>query len=602
MNHQQRLLQAIYPGIITTLGILAVGYLIYQQGLILTPVVGLLALLATLAELQVTRLPSGTITFSFVLVMLAMLVPATDEPTPWRQVTQATEVIVVGSLIGYSLLMLRHREKTLMRGIFYASHYSLVSVVAGGLFVLVYDKWPQATILESLHVPALAVYALSYALLSQIIVGVRNRLAMTAEEARMPRTDLLSMVLLLPLPLLAYYIYNLRDYSLGTLILILLPILAVLGAFRLYINIDTTHGEVRLLYDITQDFLAAVTQEETVEVVTRGIARGLERLLPFDECLVFSLSEAGNEYLLAYSSADRKFSPVMSGSKGLLSKVISSGTGRIINDLPPEISLTDDEEDWPERTAFLIMPLMAEHLMVGLLVLIRDRKNFNAEHFRLIGILAVQAAAVLRNAQLYEQTLRRAEIDPKTQLMHTEVFQERAQRELARGQQDSRSSAVMLADIDDFRVINNTYGHHVGDEVLIALAQILTHAVGKNDLVARYGGEEFVILLSRADHTEAKTIAEGIRSAVEASTFVTQGGDEVRFTISIGVALFPADGVDISLLIKKADRGAYLAKRMGRNQVRFYEADTEMIPPDEGPKALKLSETPAPVEEEVTSL
>jgi diguanylate cyclase (GGDEF)-like protein len=301
--------------------------------------------------------------------------------------------------------------------------------------------------------------------------------------------------------------------------------------------------------------------------------------------MVFSLSEAGNEYLLAYSSADRAFSPVMSGNKGLLSQVISSGTGRIINDLPPEASLTEDEENWPERTAFLIMPLRAEHLMVGLLVLIRNRKNFNAEHFRLIGILAVQAAAVLRNAQLYEQTLRRAEIDPKTQLMHTDVFQERAQRELARGQQDGRSSAVMLADIDDFRVINNTYGHAVGDEVLISLAQILTHAVGRNDLVARYGGEEFVILLSRADHTEAKAIAEGIRSAVEASTFVTQDGDEVRFTISIGVALFPADGLDISLLTKKADRGAYL----------------EMVPPDEGPQALKLSEAPATVEEEVTS-
>jgi diguanylate cyclase (GGDEF)-like protein len=599
--NQQRFLQAIYPGIITTLGILAVSFLIYQQGLILTPIVGLLALLATLGELQITRLPSGSITFSFVLVMLAMLVPATDEPTPWQQVMQATEVILVGSLLGYSLLMIRQKEKTLLRGVFYVSHYGLVSVIAGSLFVFVSERLPYWDLLESLNIPALAVYALSYAVLSQIIVGVRNKLALTAEDARMPRTDLLSMLLLLPLPLLAYYIFTLQDFSIGALVFILLPILAVLGAFRLYINIDTTHGEVRLLYDITQDFLAAVTQEETVEVVTRGIARGLERLLPFDECMVFSLSEAGNEYLLAYSSADRAFSPVMSGNKGLLSQVISSGTGRIINDLPPEASLTEDEENWPERTAFLIMPLRAEHLMVGLLVLIRNRKNFNAEHFRLIGILAVQAAAVLRNAQLYEQTLRRAEIDPKTQLMHTDVFQERAQRELARGQQDGRSSAVMLADIDDFRVINNTYGHAVGDEVLISLAQILTHAVGRNDLVARYGGEEFVILLSRADHTEAKAIAEGIRSAVEASTFVTQDGDEVRFTISIGVALFPADGLDISLLTKKADRGAYLAKRMGRNQVRFYEAATEMVPPDEGPQALKLSEAPATVEEEVTS-
>lgn len=598
--NQRRFVQAIYPGIITTLGIIALGFLINQQGLILTPTAGLLALLATLAELLPTRLTTGSITFSFVLVLLAMLVPATDRPTAWQQVMQATEVIVAGSAVGYSLLMVRRKEKTLMRGIFYVSHYALVSVTAGSLFVLVSEKLPHWEVLESIHIPALAAYTLSYAVLSQVIVGVRNRLVLTAEDARLPRTDLLTAILVIPLPLLAYYIYTLREFSIGALVFILLPILAVLYAFRLYINIDTTHGEVRLLYDITQDFLAAVTQEETVEVVTRGIARALERLLTFDECLIFSLNETGNEYLLAYSSSGRKFAPAVSG-RGLLGQVISSGTGRIVNDLPPTASLTGTDEGWPERTTFLITPLMAEHLMVGLLVLTRQRKNYNAENFRLIGILAGQAAAVLRNAQLYERTLRRAEIDPKTQLMHPEVFQQRAQRELARGQQDGRSSAVMLADIDDFRVINNTYGHQTGDEVLIALAQILTHAVGKQDLVARYGGEEFVILLSRADSTEARAVAEGIRSAVEASAFVTQEGDEVRFTISIGVALFPADGLDVSLLIKKADRGAYLAKSMGRNQVRFYEAATEMVPPDEGPQAMKLSEAPATLEREGTS-
>jgi len=599
--NQQRFLQAIYSGIITALGITAGGFLLLQHGLILTLTVGLLALLAMLAELQPIRLPSGSVTFSFVLVLLAMLVPAASTPTPWQQVIQATEVIIVGSLLGYGLSMIRLKEKTFTRGLFYVSHYSLVNVLAGSLFVLISEKLPHWELLESIHIPALAAYTFSYALLSQMIVGFRNRLALTAEDARMPRTDLLSAFLLIPLPLLAYYIYSLRQFSIGILLFILLPILAVLWAFRLYINIDTTHGEVRLLYDITQDFLAAVTQEETVEVVTRGIAGGLERLvpLPFDESLIFSLNETANEYLLAYSSSERRLAPVVSG-KGLLGQVISSGKGRIINDFPPMASLTGTDENWPERTAFLIMPLTAENLMVGILILVRHRKSFNVENFRLIGILASQAAAVLRNAQVYEHTVRRAEIDPKTQLMHTKIFQQRAQRELARGQQDSRASALMLADIDDFRVINNTYGHQTGDEVLIALAQILTHAVGKQDLVARYGGEEFVILLSRADGIEARTIAESIRCAVEARTFVTQGGDKVHFTISIGVALFPADGMDVSMLIKKADRAAYLAKRMGKNQVRFYEAATEMIPPDEGPDALKLSETPK-IEKEVAS-
>ncbi len=596
MNHK-RFLQAIYPGIITALGVVAAGLLIRQYGLVLTPTAGLLAVLAVLAELMIVQLPGGTsFTPSFVLVLLALMVPADDKVTAWQRVMQATEVIVTGSLIGYSLLMIRQKEHTPVRGLFYVSHYGLVSAAAGSLFVLVNENVPHWFGVQSIHIPALVTYALSYALLSQTIVGIRNRLMLTAVEVRLPRTDLLSAFLLVPLPMLAYYIYSQRNFNISALFLILLPILAVLAAFRLYINIDTTHGEVKLLYNITQDFLAAVTQEETVEIVTRGIARNLERLLVFDKSLIFSLNETANEYLPVYSSLDRELPPAVSG-KGLLGQVISSGKGRIVNDTSSLMnSLTGVNEDWPERTTFLLMPLIAEHLIVGLLVLVRHRKNFNAENFRLIGILAAQAAAVLRNAQLYEQTLRRAEIDPKTQLMHTETFREQAQRELARGQKDGRSSALMLADIDDFRVINNTYGHQTGDKVLISLAQILTHAVGKKDLVARYGGEEFVILLSRADSLEARAMAEGIRSAVEASIFVTEEGDEVRFTISIGVALFPADGVDVSTLIKKADRAAYLAKRMGKNQVRFYEAKTEMIPPDEERQALVQVETPTVLE------
>ncbi len=594
--NRKRFLHAIYPGSITALGIIALGLLVREYGLVFTPTAGLLTILAILAELMIIRLPGGTsFTPSFVLVMLALLVPAGDDVASWKRVMQATEVILVGSLVGYGLLMIRQKENSLARGLFYVSHYGLVSATAGSLFVLLSQKMPSWGGLHSIHIPALAAYALSYALLSQIIIGVRNRLMLTAVEARLPRTDLLSAFLLIPLPLLAYFIYSQRSFSIVALFLILLPILAVLAAFRLYINIDTTHGEIKLLYNITQDFLAAVTQEETVEIVTRGIASSLKRLLVFDESLVFSLNEAANEYLLAHSSLERELPPAVSG-KGLLGQIIGSGKGRVVNDTSSANSLTGTDENWPERTTFLLIPLIAEHMTVGLLILVRYRKNFNAENFRLVGILAAQAAAVLRNAQVYEQTLRRAEIDPKTKLMHTETFREHAQRELARSQKEGRASALMLADIDDFRVINNTYGHQTGDKVLISLAQILTHSVGKSDLVARYGGEEFVILLSRADSVEARAMGEGIRSAVEANIFLTEENEKVHFTISIGVALFPADGVDVSTLIKKADRAAYLAKRMGKNQVRFYEARTEMVPPDEGRRALAQAETQATLE------
>ena len=110
MNYK-RFLQAIYPGTITALGVIAVGFMIRQEGLVLTPIAGVLAVLAVLTELTIVRLPGGTsFTTSFVLVLLALLVPANGEINTWQRVMQATEVIVVGSLVGHSLLMVRQKE------------------------------------------------------------------------------------------------------------------------------------------------------------------------------------------------------------------------------------------------------------------------------------------------------------------------------------------------------------------------------------------------------------------------------------------------------------------------------------------------------------
>jgi diguanylate cyclase (GGDEF)-like protein len=123
-------------------------------------------------------------------------------------------------------------------------------------------------------------------------------------------------------------------------------------------------------------------------------------------------------------------------------------------------------------------------------------------------------------------------------------------------------------------VINNTYGHQVGDLVLEGVAQILKELTANGNLVGRYGGEEFVALLPGADEAEAQEAAERIRSAIEDHIFITEQGQEVRATISVGIAVFPGDARDVSGLLKKADRAAYLAKRMGKNRTCLYEDRT----------------------------
>lgn len=559
----------IYPYVIAVLGLGALVFVGIQHGPIWNPTVLLLAVIAILAEWMVVRLPQGnSTTMSFIAVLLALLIRQ-DNMTTWDQGVQALEVIFVGSFLGYGLLRRQHPARI----IFYVGQCALVGVGAGAAFVWASQNM-QPWGIRTFHLPAVIVYILTYALLSTILVWPRNRVIVTAIEERFPKTDPLIAFLLAPLPLLIYYLYGLRQFSFAALLLGLVPLFAVLAAFRLYINIDTAYDEVRTLYKISQGFVAALSQEETVQVVARVIANSLDQLVSCDQCLVYSYNPEANEFILVTEDESGQAPMAVLSREGVLGQTIYSVQGRIVDDISLEEDKSPAEGRWPRRTSLLVMPLLAESDLVGLLVLVRHRRPFNAENFRLIGILANQAGIVLKNAQLYERSQQLAETDRQLGLMNQTAFRQRAQHELGRIQVTSRQAALLLADIDDFRVINNTYGHQVGDLVLEGVARILKEFIADGNLVGRYGGEEFVALLPDADDDRAREMAERIRGAIEKYIFVTEQGVEVKATISVGIAVFPGDARDIAGLIKKADRAAYLAKRMGKNRVCLYEDRT----------------------------
>jgi len=530
-------------------------------GFVWTPTLLILGLIGVAAEWMIIQLPQGnSFTTSFVVVLLALVLPQDEPPQPVVQAIQAGEIIAFSSLLGYGLL----RRQSLARTLFYTAHYILVSGGAGLAFVLVNRQVPPWGV-TTIHVPAVAAYILVYALLSQTIITLRNMVILSPTEEKFPKTDLLVAFLLTPLPLLAYYLYTLRNFT--ALLIILIPLFAVLAAFRTYINIDTAYDEVSVLYEISQAFMAAMVQEETARTMAQRIARGLERLLLFDACLIYGLHEEANEFRLLTPTEEVPAPRVIQAGRGLLGQVLEKAQGQVIND----VHAADGDEQWPPKTALLVMPLVAESRVVGLLVLVRFGRPFTAENFRLLSILAPQAGAVLRNAQLFERSQQLAETDRLVGLMNKAAFMQRAQVELGRLQIKGGKAAVILADIDDFRRINNTYGHPVGDQVLKGVAQVLRDCTDDDDLVARYGGEEFVIMLVGDGEAQARQTAECMRQGVEEQALITDEGQEVRATISLGVAFFPEDGRDMSTLVKRADRAAYLAKRTGKNRVCLYE-------------------------------
>ena len=223
--------------------------------------------------------------------------------------------------------------------------------------------------------------------------------------------------------------------------------------------------------------------------------------------------------------------------------------------------------------------MFAEKAQVGLLVLVRYKKRFTTQELRLVGIVANQAGITLHNAKMYERSLQLATNDRMLGVLNQAAFTQRSQGILSHAGLANQPVAMLYPDIDDFRLVNNTYGHSTGDRVLIGVADIMKTVVDTAGIVGRSGGEEFFILLPDTGDRGAIEIAEKIRQRVQDEMFRSDDQRELHVTLSIGIAVFPRDAGDFASLKKQADRAAYLAKRMGKNKVCLYQDRKEIIEP-----------------------
>lgn len=180
-----------------------------------------------------------------------------------------------------------------------------------------------------------------------------------------------------------------------------------------------------------------------------------------------------------------------------------------------------------------------------------------------------QVASATRELRLQKEAAEKAaRIDALTGVASRRAFTERAELEIQRALRYHQPLSVVMVDLDRFKRVNDTYGHAVGDAVLVSFAQALLHEVREVDMVGRLGGEEFAVLLPGIEGEEAMRVAERMRLAVEARELMV-GGQRLKFTASFGVADF--DGIEVNLpgLLAKADRALYHAKHTGRNRVVY---------------------------------
>jgi diguanylate cyclase (GGDEF)-like protein len=216
----------------------------------------------------------------------------------------------------------------------------------------------------------------------------------------------------------------------------------------------------------------------------------------------------------------------------------------------------------------LVVPLTAKDKVNG--VILADnfitKKPITKDDIRMLIMLANQAGLAIENAQLYEKTVIRAHSDSLTELWNHGYFRFLLQTEFEKAKATDTHLSIIMVDIDDFKVYNDTLGHQAGDRILRELAQLLKNQSRKMDFVCRYGGEEFTVILPQTGKKETFNIAERLRQDIENHAFINE---EIlpnkKLTASVGLATFPDDGSSATELISACDKALYEAKNKGKN-------------------------------------
>ena len=343
-------------------------------------------------------------------------------------------------------------------------------------------------------------------------------------------------------------------------------------------------NELEILNGTARRLSASLQLEELVEAVAREVCGAI----PEAEAVSLVHHRAGRDTELLIDGFDRMtdkfFRRTMAKGEGAAGWVMDHGRARRISDL----STSDIRSDGAPHgiRAWLGVPLFLYGECAGVIAVQSSRVGaFKAEHQRLLESLGLQIAAALQNSNLYELAM----VDGLTGLFVRRYFDARIEEEIERSRRYGSAFSVVMMDVDDFKKLNDSYGHLVGDRVLRAISNVVKSQMRGVDTAARYGGEEISVILPRTEMLGAYNLAERIREAI-AELRITTDEDPPKalgVTASLGIAAFPesraADGED---LVRRADRALYRAKKTGKNRVELFWSD------ESGPTAI-----PPPVEE-----
>jgi diguanylate cyclase (GGDEF)-like protein len=290
-----------------------------------------------------------------------------------------------------------------------------------------------------------------------------------------------------------------------------------------------------------------------------------------DAALIRWRADVGRGWVQFTTGGFKHRAPFPLTPDSLVARMCAEGTTLLIEDVSKMTGKSslffDNDGGWPKGTV-AIVPLKLEERVIGGIVVGSDRPGtLPREEARNVALLGALAASSLEMVWEMEEVSRRASTDALTGLANRRAFDEQLEQLLAHADRFGHSVSLILADVDHFKRVNDSWGHEAGDVVLKSIAKTLSDGVRAVDVCARFGGEEIAILLPQTSLPGAAELADRLRKAVAAKLILT-AGEEIRITISCGVACYPEGVLTKEALFAAADKALYDAKSAGRNCVK----------------------------------
>ncbi len=293
---------------------------------------------------------------------------------------------------------------------------------------------------------------------------------------------------------------------------------------------------------------------------------------------------------LAVKAASNPYSHSLEGVKvkpgeGIAGQVFQEGQSWLVKNIKTHSRCKESQGRQYRTSSFLSVPLLLKGRKLGVLNLTdkMDGGIFDEKDLQLLESIVSHAAVALERGENREaaETLKKISLtDPLTELYNRRFFQERLEEEVQRAERHGQSLSLIMVDIDDFKKLNDAFGHLEGDEVLKTVASDLRRTLRGIDLVSRYGGEEFAIILPMTNSAATRKAAERIRRKVaQRHSPTTEKNPGWPLSISLGVATFGPELQTGRALVAAADRALYQAKNSGKNRVVIHTPSRQKLVP-----------------------